>query len=140
METNLQASVESWAANTARSFITLDAALTVLKVLSQLPRLPPGKKVAMPKYILIVDNTLYPHSPGQRLAFSRTLPSRLALRLLLVRLDCSTTHSRKGQAELSQKTIRGVKERHDRPTYASPTERNPYLASPATHLRYDSSL
>ena len=35
------------------------------------------------------------------------------------RLDClgrSTTHSRKGQAELSQKTARGVKGRPDRPT------------------------
>ena len=42
--------------------------------------------------------------------------SRLALRLLVVHLDCSTTHSGKGQAGLSQKTVRGVKERHDRST------------------------
>src|SRR5271170_1231505 len=55
------------------------------------------------------NSSLYPHSPGQRLAFSRTLPSRLALRLLVVRLDCLTTHSRKGQAELSLKTILEVK-------------------------------
>src|SRR5580704_2690010 len=30
------------------------------------------------------NSSLYPHSPGQRLALSRTLSCRLALRLLLV--------------------------------------------------------
>ena len=53
------------------------------------------------------DSSLHPHSPGQRLAFSRSLPRRLALQLLLVCLGDSTTHSRKGQAELSRKTVRG---------------------------------
>src|SRR5271170_1845738 len=62
------------------------------------------------------NSSLYPHSPGERLAFSRTLSCRFALRLLLIRLNCSTTHSGKGQAELSQKTVREIKERHDRPT------------------------
>ena len=90
------------------------------------------------------------HSRKQLVASAFTWPAaglfnlsskpRARFRLFLVRLDCSTTHSRKGPAELSQKTVRGVKERHDRPTLASPTGRDPYLASPVTNLRYDFSF
>src|SRR6267143_2497077 len=47
------------------------------------------------------NSSLRSHSPGQRLAFSRSLPS--CLQLLLDCLVGSTTHSRKGQAELSEK-------------------------------------
>ena len=53
------------------------------------------------------NSSLRSHSPGQRLAFSRSLPS--CLQLLLDGLVGSTTHSRKGQAELSEKTVREVK-------------------------------
>src|ERR1700687_110086 len=55
------------------------------------------------------NSPLHPHSSGQRLAFSGSLQSRLALHLLLVCLACSTTHSRKDKAELSRKTVREVK-------------------------------
>ena len=47
------------------------------------------------------NRSLHPHSPGQRLALSGSLPSRV--QLLLDCLARSTTHSRKGHAELSQK-------------------------------------
>src|ERR1019366_5910678 len=57
------------------------------------------------------NSSLYPHSPGQRLAFSRSLPGRLVLQLFLVCSGRSTIHSRNYQAELSQKTLRGIKKR-----------------------------
>src|ERR1700682_5435212 len=53
------------------------------------------------------NSSLHPHSPGQRLALSESLPSRL--QLLLDGLACSTTHSWMGQAELSRKTLKKVK-------------------------------
>ena len=53
-----------------------------------------------------------------------SLPSRLVLQLFLDCLGRSTTHFGKGQAELSQKTVRGIKERHDRPTETSRTVRD----------------
>src|SRR5271170_1266040 len=85
------------------------------------------------------NRSLYPHSPGQRLAFSRTLPSRLALRLLLVRLDCLTTHLRKGQAELSLKTILEVRKDDLRTVGGAPTRTQTCPTSAMGFLRYDFS-
>jgi len=64
----------------------------------------------------------------------------LALRLLVVRLDCSTTHSRKGQAELSQKTIPEVKKATRKPVRGSPTRAQTRPALAIGSLRYDFSF
>jgi hypothetical protein len=87
-----------------------------------------------------IRRSLRTRSPSQRLAFSRSLPSRLALQLLLSRLRRSTTHSRKSRAEPSQKLVRAGQHLHAWPTEAVPTGPNSYFVSHVSFLRYDSEV
>jgi hypothetical protein len=74
--------------------------------------------------------------PAAGLSNISSKPSRSAIPL--ESLAFSTMHSQKGQAEPSLKIVRRGKERHDKPTGASPTGSNSHFASQVSFFRHDS--